>query len=125
MTGLDFLASGVTTAIEKGRLVIHGPAGCAELLESMRFEVLTRVELVGGAERFKASNRAPYCCDHCGDPVGHSTPGDGSCPLCGQLGADGRPRCSRQHGGSCLLCILARQKAVESRQASNAAWGRS
>jgi hypothetical protein len=106
LTGLDFLARGVTFNRKAGRIVVLGPSGSAELLEQLRHEVARRVDLVASCDRPKS--RSDHHCDQCGDLVGHGA--EGFCPLCGLLDDRGRARCRRQAGGFCELCAVARQK---------------
>jgi hypothetical protein len=114
MTGLEFLANGIVLEpAPGGALRVKGPAGRADLLDQLRFEITTRLELVGDGDGFGPTTRTPWGCDVCGDQIGH--PRDSSCPLCGILTEAGESRCSLQFGGTCVLCILARQKAVHAR----------
>jgi hypothetical protein len=106
VTGLDFMRAGVV--FERGddaRMTVKGPEGAAELFESLRFEVELRLgyDLVGGTPK-------PYCCDTCGDRVGHSESyADAQASGC----EDPFCNCPKQHGGHCVLCALARQKQLD------------
>lgn len=91
-TWLDFQEAGF--GIERGRHEprLIGPAG-SRLLEDLRFEIATRLELVGDGPQF-ATYRAPsmsMTCAHCGDPT--------------------------RNFGTCGLCELARSKALRARAA--------
>jgi hypothetical protein len=109
MTALEFVAAGVVIQAQRGGgYRVDGPVDKRELLDELRFEVATRVELVGDGDYLpKGDYRAQaYRCDFCGDPIGHDR--KGSCVLCPD-------RCRRQIGGMCDLCALARHKALKAR----------
>lgn len=108
MTALDFIALGGRFRWVDTRLVVEGPAGRADILRRLRFEVQARVKLVGAGERFQLAEPVDYHCDCCGDVIGCAKPGSGSCPLCRVDGAT----CLRMSSGTCSLCILARRKAI-------------
>ncbi|WP_438026347.1 hypothetical protein [Sorangium sp. So ce233] len=109
MTGLEFIAAGVAFERDGDGLHVKGPAGRAELLYQLRFEVVTRIELVkGGRIRWV---RKPHCCDVCGDQIGHDL--NGRCVLCDMTSpATGKRLCRSTFGGMCELCVLARQKVL-------------
>lgn len=116
MTGLEFLAAGLSLKVEGGgRLVPLGPKGETKLLNRLRFEIATRIPLVGDGQTYPLTRRDArpplWCCDVCGDQIGHGR--EGSCPLCGMLTEKGESRCSLRTSGTCVLCTLARQKARE------------
>lgn len=110
MIGLDFLAAGVTIEAQPGGgYRVAGPPDRRDLLDELRFEVATRVELVGSEQRLPRGEYQSelYRCDFCGDQIGHDR--RGKCVLCPD-------RCRRQSGGMCILCALARDKALRSRK---------
>lgn len=88
MTGRDFLAAGVTVRRTPGGLEVLGPAGRGDLLEELRFEVVTRLELVGDGPSIPRLVNLPDACDVCGDDLGNG------------------------RGGMCVLCELARDKRL-------------
>lgn len=108
MTALEFIALGGAFAWVDTRLVIRGPAGREDILRRLRFEVRTRVKLVGAGQRFAVVEPRDWCCDVCGDVIGCAKPGSGSCPLCAVPGAT----CRRVCYGTCELCIYARRTAI-------------
>jgi hypothetical protein len=109
MNALDFIAAGVVIEPKKGGgFRIEGPPERKDLLEELRFEVATRLELVGDEARLPQGNPRAYCCDLCGDPIGHDRRGE--CVLCP------KGLCRRQYSGLCLLCSLARDKKIREAQ---------
>lgn len=110
MTGLDFIAAGVTAKVgPDGLYVAVGPAGRSDLLEALRFEVLTRIDMVGDADGVPRLHRDLYRCDTCGDRIGHERKPAEPCPLCPD-------RCRTVATGLCLICLLARSKALRARR---------
>jgi DNA-directed RNA polymerase subunit RPC12/RpoP len=111
MTGLDFIAAGVTLARQPDGLYLPaGPSDRADLLEDLRFEVLCRLELVGDGDSIPRHHQQAYHCDTCGDRIGHDKRRpDTPCPLCPD-------RCLRAATGLCMLCVLARSKALRERR---------
>lgn len=117
MTGLELEAKGLFFRVEKGGgLRAEGPA---PVLKRLDFEVSMRIELVGDGQTYATTKRTPWGCDVCGDQIGHAR--GGSCPLCGLRTEDGKSRCSFVYGGTCGLCVLARQRALAARRAREAA----
>jgi hypothetical protein len=96
MTARDFIAAGVEFVRVDGWIVARGSAGpdADELREQLRFEVAMRRELVGSDVRYARCVPARNRCDHCGDFL----PGTRS-------------------GGGCELCMLARKKNLQEKQA--------
>lgn len=113
MTALEFLAAGVVFERAPEGLRVRGPAHGEELLDQLRFEVATRIELLKG-DRVRWVRR-PHCCDVCGDQIGHDL--KGRCVLCEMRDPDGGKLCRFVFGGMCDLCVLARQKALRERRA--------
>lgn len=110
MTGLELMAAGVTLARQADGLYLPaGPSDRADLHEALRFEVLIRLELVGDADGVPRNHDQPYHCDTCGDRIGHDKRGDVKCPLCPD-------RCRNTATGLCMLCVLARSKALRERR---------
>lgn len=109
MTALDFIAAGVVIEAQRGGgYRVAGPPELRALLDELRFEVSTRLGLVGDEDYLpKGDYRTQaYRCDYCGDPIGHDR--KGKCVLCPD-------RCRRQTSGMCDLCALARHKALKAR----------
>lgn len=112
MTALEFLAAGVVIELQKGGgYKLSGPVGRPDLLDELRFQIATRLELVGDAQRIPRGNPRAYCCDLCGDPIGHDRRGD--CVLCKTT-----VPCRTQYSGLCLLCSLARDKKLREGRAA-------
>ena len=110
VTGLEFLAAGVTVRPgEGGWLRVLGPTGASDLMEQMRFEILVRKEIVAKRE---IVTRERYRCELCGDQIGHDR--HGTCPLCPTR------ECRTQSGGWCMLCVIARTRWAQERTSSNA-----
>lgn len=114
MTGLEFLAAGVAFERTSDGLQVRGPAGRSDLLDQLRFEIATRLDLVA-ADGIRWVQR-PYLCDACGDQIGHDL--RGRCVLCELRGPDGKKLCRFVFGGFCDLCALARQKVLRERRAA-------
>lgn len=106
MTGLEFLAAGVRVTLSTTSLdfTVEGPAERPELARDLSWEVMTRLDLVGTSPTLPRGTQREWCCDLCGDPIGHGR--EGSCPLCPD-------RCLRAAHGLCVLCALARRKALK------------
>mgnify|MGYP000877982537 CR=1 FL=1 len=106
MTGLHFLAAGVRITLSRDSLdyVVEGPVDRPELARELAWEVSTRLDLVGTSPTLPPGTQREWCCDLCGDAIGHG-PREGSCPLCPD-------RCMRAVHGLCVLCALARRKAL-------------
>lgn len=108
MTGLEFLAADVRFELPAtGACRFSCPEDRRDLVDELRFEVATRVELVGDEDRIPRHHRAAYICETCGDPIGHDR--RGKCVLCPD-------RCVKQATGLCVLCVMARDKALRLRK---------
>ena len=109
MTALEFVAAGVVFARDVAGLRIHGPATKPELLSQLCFEIATRFDLVA-VDKLRYV-KIPWCCDVCGDQIGHDV--KGRCSLCELRDPDGKALCRYVYGGMCELCVLARQKTLK------------
>ena len=114
MTGLEFIAAGGRFARRGERYVVYGPKDRDDVLAAFRSEISTRIKLVGDGSGFLRTQRKPWSCDVCEDLIGCAR--DGSCPLCGLTDEHATQLCRYQYGGTCELCVLARQKALDLRR---------